>query len=159
MIDKEVGISKHFLYPSNLFASDEPHIVTTVLGSCVAVCLWDEERKVGGINHFMLPFWNGEGLASAKYGNIAMEKLFKEVELKGGRKNRLVAKVFGGASQANFTMRIGERNIEVAKKILEEHNIRTVAESVAGEYGRKILFNTSTGVVKMKYIKPTIQSK
>ena len=77
------------------------------------------------------------------------------METQGARRDRLIAKVFGGANQANFTMRIGERNIELAKKILSEQKIDIVAESVGGTLGRKILYNTSDGVVKMKYIKPT----
>ncbi|MCR9249551.1 MAG: chemotaxis protein CheD [bacterium] len=155
MINKDVGIAKHYLYPSNLFVSKEPHLVTTVLGSCISVCLYDTEKKIGGINHFMLPFWNGEGLASAKYGNIAMEKLVKEMELIGARKHSMIAKIFGGANQANFTMKIGERNIEIAKKYLDQYGISIVAQSVDGTLGRKILFDTGTGVVKMKLIKPT----
>jgi len=64
----------HFLYPAALFASRTPHMVTTILGSCVAICLYDPILKFGGINHYMLPLWNGQGLASPKYGNIAIEK-------------------------------------------------------------------------------------
>ena len=155
MNNKEIAIAKHYLYPSNIFVSKEPYLVTTVLGSCISVCLFDTERKIGGINHFMLPFWNGEGLASAKYGNIAMEKLLKEMQLIGARKENMVAKVFGGANQANFTMRIGERNIEIARKYLDQFGISVVGESVDGNLGRKILFDTNTGIVKMKLIKPT----
>ncbi len=155
MINKDVGIAKHYLYPSNLFVSREPHLVTTVLGSCISVCLYDTSRKVGGINHFMLPFWNGEGLASAKYGNIAMEKLLREMEKIGARKTDMIAKIFGGANQANFTMKIGERNIEIARKYLRQFEIPVTGESVDGTLGRKILFDTSTGVVKMKLIQPT----
>jgi chemotaxis protein CheD len=132
--------------------SNEPTLVTTILGSCVAVCLFDPEEKIGGINHFMLPFWNGEGLASAKYGNIAMEKLMQEMEKKGAKKKNMIAKLFGGANQANFTMKIGERNVEVARNMLKQQNIRVVAESVNGTIGRKLIFDTSTGEVRMKFV-------
>ncbi len=57
----------HYLHPGNLFAHRTPHIVTTILGSCVAVCLWDPINNIGGINHYMLPLWNGEGLPVPKY--------------------------------------------------------------------------------------------
>ncbi|HEX2974864.1 MAG TPA: chemotaxis protein CheD, partial [Bacteroidales bacterium] len=59
--------ASHFLYPSTLFVSREPVIVNTILGSCVAVCLYDTLLKYGGINHYMLPLWNGQGLASPKF--------------------------------------------------------------------------------------------
>ena len=67
-------MQKHYLYPSALFAERTPFLVDTILGSCVAVCLYDEHKKIGGINHYMLPLWNGDGLATPKFGNIAIEK-------------------------------------------------------------------------------------
>lgn len=148
-------IGKHYLYPSNIFVSDEPFIVTTVLGSCISVCLFDSVKMIGGINHFMLPFWNGEGLASAKYGNMAMEKLLGEMLRKGATKKNIQAKMFGGANLVNLTMNVGERNAETARRLLEKENIRLVAESVGGTAGRKILFDTNSGLVKMRYIQQT----
>ena len=73
----EEEINKHYLYPSALFAEKERYMVDTILGSCVAVCLFDSVKKIGGINHYMLPLWNGNGLASPKFGNIATEKLIE----------------------------------------------------------------------------------
>jgi len=156
LIENKIDIGKHYLYPSNLFVSDKPHIVTTVLGSCISICLIDKVNKVGGINHFMLPYWNGEGLASAKFGNIANEKLLSEMLRYGAKRANIEAKLFGGANQANFTMQIGARNMDVAKKFLTSENIPIVAESTLGNLGRKIIFDTSTGVVKMKLIRPQI---
>lgn len=155
MIESNVQIGKHYLYPSNIFVSDEPFIVTTVLGSCISVCLFDSVKMIGGINHFMLPFWNGEGLASAKYGNMAMEKLLGEMLRKGATKKNIQAKMFGGANLVNLTMNVGERNAETARRLLEKENIRLVAESVGGTAGRKILFDTNSGLVKMRYIQQT----
>ncbi|MCB0504934.1 MAG: chemotaxis protein CheD [Cyclobacteriaceae bacterium] len=146
------AIPKYYLYPSTLFAQKEGHMVTTVLGSCVAVCLYDETTGLGGINHYMLPFWNGNELASPKYGNIAIESLVKKLEKLGVQRNNMVAKVFGGANQLNHTIGVGQRNIKVAQEMLEELNIKIVAKSVGGEKGRKINFNTSTGEVFMKYV-------
>lgn len=152
----DINIKNHYLYPSALFADKEPHMVDTILGSCIAVCLYDEKRKIGGINHFMLPFWNGSGLASPKYGNIAIEKLIEKMLALGSNMNDMKAKVFGGGevveTQSNH-FRIGERNIELAEKMLTELNIRVMGRSVGGKLGRKIRFNTETGVVLMKFIK------
>lgn len=154
----KLQISKHFLYPSSLYVSRDPHLVTTVLGSCIAVCLFDPKEKTGGINHYMLPLWNGEGLASVKFGNIAIEKLIEEMELRGSIRKNLYAKVFGGANQVNYSMQIGLRNTEIARKLLIENNINIVAESVGGTQGRKIIFNTYTGEVRMKYVNSEIKN-
>jgi len=148
-------MKKLFLYPAALYAGEVPTNVVTILGSCVAVCLWDPVAQKGGINHFMLPLWNGQGLASPRYGNIAVNKLVEEMEALGCRRSNLEAKVFGGGEvlemkQANF--RIGERNIDLAIKMLKQMGIKLKAQSTGGKNGRKILFNTGTGEVRMKYI-------
>ncbi len=145
----------HYLYPAALFASTEPYVVNTILGSCVAVCLYDPVKRIGGINHYMLPFWNGEGLASPKYGNIAIEKLLEKLQNYGSNKTNLVAKVFGGGevieTEAGL-FHIGERNIEIALNTLKEYRINIIASSVGGKLGRKIQFDTEEGTVLMKYI-------
>ncbi|OQC62256.1 MAG: Chemoreceptor glutamine deamidase CheD [Bacteroidetes bacterium ADurb.Bin008] len=151
-------VKTHFLYPSSLFASNEPHIVSTILGSCVAVCLFDATTKIGGINHYMLPFWNGQGLASPKYGNIAIERLLEKMIALGCKKSNIRAKVFGGGEviETNIAQfKIGQRNIELAMEALDDLKIPIVAKSVGGKLGRKIEFNTETGEVKQKYIEKT----
>jgi chemotaxis protein CheD len=146
---------QHFLYPSTLFASKEPYVVKTILGSCVAICLWDPENRIGGINHYMLPNWNGNDLASPKYGNIAIDKLLERMVQLGARRENLKAKIFGGGelieSGPNGTL-IGERNIRVARLILEEKKIPVVASSTGGRKGRKILFFTDSGEVRHKFL-------
>jgi chemotaxis protein CheD len=147
--------STHFLYPSTLFASREPYIVNTILGSCVAVCLYDTVWKFGGINHYMLPFWNGQGLASPKFGNIAINKLLEKMQSMGSSQKNLVAKVFGGGNILEATttqFMIGDRNIAVAKDMLKELKIQIISQSVGGTLGRKIQFNIETGEVKQRMI-------
>lgn len=153
------GLKTYYLYPASLFADKEPHVVTTILGSCVAVCLFDPILNQGGINHFMLPLWNGQGLASPRYGNIAIERLIERMLSLGSQKENLKAKVFGGGEvlQTNLdSFHIGERNIRVAIDILKEQGIPVVAKSVGGKVGRRIEFVTSTGEVRQKYIQKTI---
>ncbi|ACD95031.1 chemotaxis protein CheD [Trichlorobacter lovleyi] len=143
-------IRKYFLFPGATHVDAEECEITTVLGSCVAVCLWDQRHGGGGMNHFMLPLWNGEGLATPKYGSIAMERLLEQVLAIGARKEHLVAKVFGGAnllSTSSAACPIGERNIELAMTQLEEWRIAVVATDLGGRVGRKIIMNTMTGVV------------
>ena len=130
-------------------------MVKTVLGSCVSVCMYDKEKKIGGINHFMLPYWKGEELSSPKFGNVAMERLLEKILNVGANKKSLIAKVFGGASLLGFQndlYRIGIKNIEVAKTFLREFNIPIVNIDVDGNQGRNILFNTENGEVYLKRI-------
>lgn len=107
------------------------------------------------MNHFMLPLWNGEGLESPKYGNIAIDLLIQRMISLGSHTRNLKAKIFGGASQFEGTtniMMVGERNIQLAESMLENYRIPVVARSLGGTQGRKIVFNTFTGQVMMKYI-------
>mgnify|MGYP003759453293 CR=1 FL=1 len=146
----------HFLYPSTILVSREPLTITTVLGSCVAIFLHDREINAGGMNHYMLPLWNGQGLASPKYGNIAMEKLIDNMLGLGCKKSNLIAKVFGGAellSNNKGLFNVGIRNTQFAHEILNKHNIPLLACDTGGNFGRKIAFNTYAGDVKMMIIK------
>jgi chemotaxis protein CheD len=152
------NLETHFLYPSALYASKDPMLVHTILGSCVAVCLYDPVLKWGGINHFMLPLWNGQGLASPKYGNIAIEKLIDKLTAMGSNKRNLKAKVFGGGEviQSNISQfKIGERNVKLAYDMLGEYHIPIVSASVGGQAGRKIQFFTASGEVRQKIIPRT----
>ena len=146
----------HFLYPAALFAPREPHIINTILGSCVAVCLWDPTMNIGGMAHYMLPLWNGEGLASPKYGNIAIERLLDKLLSYGSKKYNVKAKIFGGGevidSQAPYFY-IGQRNIEIAEEMLGDMRIPILGSSTGGKLGRKIIFNTYTGEVRQRYVK------
>ncbi len=146
----------YYLYPSNLFADRQPFKISTLLGSCVAVCLYDKKLKYGGMNHFMVPLWNGEGLASPKYGNVAVQQLVTKMIQLGSYKGDLVAKVFGGAAvlaTENKGISVGDRNIQVARQELERFDIKIVAASTGGYLGRKIIFDNRTGEVFQKYIK------
>lgn len=148
--------NKYYLLPSGIFVDKKPHVVDTVLGSCVAVCLFDERMKIGGINHYMLPFWNGQGLASPKYGNIAMDKLIEKLELIGANRRNMIAKVFGGANQMQSSLNVGERNVLMVRDYLQDIGIRIAAENVGGEVGRKIRYNTGNGQVLMKFLQKVI---
>ena len=149
---------QHFLYPSTLFASKEPYVINTILGSCIAVCLFDPVLKIGGMNHYMLPNWSGNDLVSPKYGNIAIEKLIEKMLLLGSKKSNLTAKVFGGGdliSPEKNSLYIGDRNTKVAEIMLVEHKIPIIASSTGGNRGRKILFYTGTGEVRHKFLVKT----
>ena len=145
----------HFLHPSTICVSDNALWVTTVLGSCVAVCFIDRKRNIGGINHYMMPYWNGDGLESPKYGNVSILQLFQKMLDFGAKKEDIVCKIFGGAevlSEENSVFNIGQRNIELAYKMASELRISVVSSSTGGKHGRKIHFNTETGEVLQKYL-------
>jgi len=149
----------HFLYPSTIYASNSPSSVTTILGSCVAICLYDPILKIGGINHYMLPLWNGQGLASPKYGNIAIEKLVEKMYQLGSKKGNLVAKVFGGGEVIETNIKqfnIGARNIIIAIEMLENLKIPIIAKSVGGKLGRKIQYDTHLGEIKHRFIEKNV---
>lgn len=145
----------HFLYPCAIFAHREEHVVTTILGSCVAVCLLDPVSGIGGINHYMLPLWNGDGLPTPRFGNVAIDKLIERMRFLGANRARLVAKVFGGAKVIASEMPhfcVGDRNVMVAMEMLEDYGIPVVAQSVGGMQGMKIFFNTRTGQVDATWL-------
>lgn len=149
---RDPDIKTHYLFPGTIFAHREQHLVTTVLGSCVAVCIWHPKAEVGGINHYLLPLWNGEGLPTPKYGNVAIIRLIEKVRAIAGE-GELVAKVFGGASmwaRTEGALAVGERNVELALHVLAEEKIKIVSQDVWGEMGRKIIFDTRTGSVLLR---------
>lgn len=153
--DENIKSVCQYLFPATLLVSGIGVKIQTILGSCVSVCLYDPLTQIGGMNHFMLPCWNGDGLESPKYGNIAMDMLLTKIIQLGAHRTSLQAKIFGGANQYTYTknaFNIGERNIHFALYTLEEFKIPVVASSVGGVHGRKILFESGSGQVLMKYI-------
>lgn len=155
---KQTERKEHYLYPGFLLVEEAPYIVTTVLGSCISLCLWDPVTKTGGINHYMFPLWNGNGSLSFKYGDIAIRELIEKMFEKAGKRN-LIAKVFGGArvlQQSSGSLEIGDRNIEIAKEILKDNGIPIISSDVGGNMGRKIIFHTDTGDVFVKKIRPRL---
>jgi len=150
-----------FLHPSAMYVSMDPKWIITILGSCVAVCLFDRKRAIGGINHFMLPYWNGDGLESPKYGNVAISQLFLKMLDLGAKREDVVCKIFGGGEvlgEQYSVFNVGQRNIELAYKLVGEMGIKIISSSTGGKLGRKIYFNSSTGEVLQKYLLKTTQN-
>jgi chemotaxis protein CheD len=147
------GATRIYLAPGRLYASAEAAQVTTILGSCVAVCLWAPEERVGGINHFLLP----EGMPrSARFGADAVPLLIDHLVALGARPSGLRAQIFGGASVlAAFqkdAVPLGARNVEVARARLRAAGIPVVGEDVGGERGRKLVFDVQTGSTRSRII-------
>lgn len=149
---------KIYVPPGGFSIARTPTAISTILGSCVSVCLWDPERRVGGLNHFLLPHWNEGDGASWRYGNAAIAGLIEVLVASGARASNLSAKVFGGARVlAAFSGtpgggHLGSRNVEVAHQTLRRHAIPIVAEATGGERGRKLIFHTDDGSAWVKLL-------
>ena len=143
---------KKFIHSSQLYVATEPTEIHTVLGSCVAVCLVDATTYIAGMNHYLLPLWNNDGIPSPKFGNISIVKLIEAMEKAGCKRRNLKAKVFGGASPGELINRqIGDRNIDIAIDLLKEYKIPILGKDVGGIRSRKIVLNSVTGKVILRY--------
>jgi chemotaxis protein CheD len=135
-------------------ATREPALVTTILGSCVAVCLWDEVAGAGGMNHYLLPEGSGTDADALRFGSVATEALIDRLLRLGAQRGRLRAKVFGGARiSASFkgqTPHLGATNVARALEVLAREGLRVDARDTGGERGRKLLFQTDDGVAWVK---------
>ena len=124
-------------------------LFSTVLGSCVSVCVWDPATGAGGMNHFLLPDQVTAGASSPRFGNVAFVTLLAQLGRLGVRAADLRAKVFGGASVLDALVpprdALGIRNIELARALLQAAGIGIVAEDVGGSHGRKLFFRTGDG--------------
>lgn len=146
--------NKKFIHVGEIFVGAKPTEISTVLGSCISVCLYDKIEQVGGMNHYLVPLWNENGLQSPKYGNISIPKLIENMLNIGCEKYNLEAKLFGGGNVINVShedMMIGRKNILIAKEILRDYNIKITAQDVGGTRGRKILMRSDTGKIFLKY--------
>ena len=141
------------ILPGEFFVTTRDMLLVTVLGSCVAACIRDPERGIGGMNHFMLPdAGTGVMSRSARYGAYAMELLVNELIKSGARRSALQAKVFGGgrvmATLANAN--VGERNAGFVLDYLAQEGIPVVAQDLLDSHARKIYFFPKSGRVLLK---------
>ena len=132
--------------------SDPSEVITTVLGSCVAVCLFDVSTGIGGMNHFLLPEGRSGDLEEVIFGLQAMELLINDMLKQGAQKYNLQAKLFGGAQMIGAQSDIGKRNVAFAREFLSDENFPVVGESVGGTMGRKIRFEAVTGRVLQRMV-------
>ncbi len=142
-----------YLHPGQFVVTKEPVVITTILGSCVAVCLWDAKAGVAGINHFLLPKDPQPRSADPRYGDSAMDALIFAMWKRGAAIDRLVAKVFGGAcvlAGAGAGRSIGAQNAELARRVLERHSIAVAIDRTGGQRGRKLLFDAGDGTAWVK---------
>ena len=140
---------------AELKVSHAPNVLRTILGSCVGICLYDGDNKIGGMSHIMLPVHKDGNKSPLKYADSAIPLLVKELEKLGADSKILVAKIIGGAMMFNLGENslmgeIGRNNIKKAKLVLEELGISIISEDTAGNYGRTVDFFLDTGEVEVR---------
>ncbi len=156
----------HFQYsavkvlPGEYFVSGDALLIMTVLGSCIAVCLWDTHQHVGGMNHFLLPE-SETPEASGRYGAYAMELLVNEMFKLGAKREHLQAKIFGGAQVMHSfkTLNVGERNTQFVRQYLSTERIALVSQDVLGLYPRKLCYFPATGKAFVKRLEQVHSEK
>lgn len=141
---------KVYLLPGELHASAEPCQISTILGSCVAVCLFDPTRLAGGMNHFLLPSSRKGESVSLRFGDTATIALLEKLLALGCRLESITAKIFGGSAlfrgKDRYSESLGAKNVAAAKQLMENAGIRIVAHETGGDHGRKVVFDTDDGV-------------
>ncbi|QSX77582.1 chemoreceptor glutamine deamidase CheD [Agrilutibacter solisilvae] len=145
------------LLPADYVATDLPLALVTLLGSCVAACLYDPGVAVGGMNHFMLPGGDDGDATSARYGANAMELLINDLLKRGARRSRLQAKVFGGGNVLSgfHSDPIGTRNARFVLDYLHAENIPVRAQDLGDIHARKVGFFPQTGRTLVKRLPST----
>jgi len=141
-------------------------VFTTLLGSCVGVCMHDDRTRVGGINHFLLA---GVGTGGAdpstrmRYGSYAMELLLNEMMKQGARRSNIVAHIFGGAriigKGGRFDGQIGADNVKLATDFLRAEGIRIGRNDTGGTRARRLEFTPRTGNIVLNYIDALVDEK
>ena len=159
MNDTDNNINRIFLLPGEFYVAKKPTRITTLLGSCVAVCLRDKRTKVGGMNHFLLPTGPQTGRPNTRYGDVAIDILIESIARLGCRPEYLEAQIFGGGAVVEHLIsvgaNIGKKNIQLARSRLAEYHIKITHQDVGGDLGIKIYFDTVTGEVAVKRILPS----
>ncbi|MFC5568943.1 chemoreceptor glutamine deamidase CheD [Lysobacter yangpyeongensis] len=145
------------LLPADYVATDQPVALVTLLGSCVAACLYDTTMAIGGMNHFMLPGDGSNDSSCARYGMNAMELLINDLLKRGARRSRLQAKVFGGGNVLSgfYSDPIGTRNARFVLEYLDAENIPVRAQDLGDIHARKVGFFAQTGRTLVKRLPST----
>jgi chemotaxis protein CheD len=145
-------IEQVYLPPGLLHAAIAPCVITTVLGSCVSVCLWDRRRQAGGMNHYLLPKAPAPGERSPRHGDTALDLLLARLETLGSSLDDLDARVYGGASMLGKGLTLAEENVATAYRWLYARAVPVVDEDVLGTSPRRVHFDVGTGIAILKKV-------
>lgn len=139
--------------------ASENTVISTLLGSCVAVCLWDEQAKAGGMNHMLLAVSETQSGICNLSGINAMEVLINDIIKLGGSRGNLKAKVFGGAQMISGLSDVGQSNAAFALEFLENEGIDCVGQSVGGNSARNLKFWPGTGRALQRLTQTKVEEK
>ncbi len=150
-VDPALGMRQRiYLHPGELYASAEPCQISTILGSCVSICLFDPGRLAGGMNHFLLPTSREREAASQRFADVATVVLLEKLLAMDCRLERITAKIFGGSAlfqaKDRYAESLGAKNVAAAVHLMENAGISIVAQETGGDHGRKVVFDTDDGV-------------
>jgi chemotaxis protein CheD len=141
---------KHvYLHPGQLVFMTEPAAITTILGPCVSVCLFHNESRVAGVNHYLVPMKLADSPRCAEVANAQLLAKFTE---RGIEPAALKAKVFGGATMRFVKSDLAERNVSAAFEFLRDAGIAVAGSDVGGDRGRKLLFRTTDGTAWIRFL-------
>jgi chemotaxis protein CheD len=146
---------KMYLHPGEFAVGGAPCTITTILGSCVSVCLHDPVARLGGLNHFLLPSAPAN-TPSLRFGDVALQQLVSVLESHGAQRNRLSATVVGGAcvldAYRGMAEHIGRQNVSAALRVLNEMRIHVSSLEVWGARARKVRYRPDTGYLLVSLI-------
>ena len=144
-----------YLHPGECAVATDPCTITTILGSCVGVCLFDPAARMGGLNHFLLPTAPIDN-PSPRFGDVAILRLVESLERLGALRHRMVAKVIGGAcvldAYRGGASHIGRQNVRAALQTLMQMQIVVTTTEVGGDRARKLRFRPDTGDLVVRTI-------
>ncbi len=146
----DIQVFSHYLAPCTIYAHETPSVVYTEITHAVSVFLYDRRKKIGGVNHFLLPFCKDKSLATPQYGNAAIVGLLRQMAHFGSNREDIEAQIFGGTLAEGFSFfekRKVKKNIKIARRMLKKYKIPVVSEDTGGTKARRIYFNTGSGEV------------
>lgn len=157
--DRSRGMVHVKVLPGEYYVTTADELISTVLGSCVAACIWDPVAGVGGMNHFMIPVASRQKTEAgaiddaARYGMFAMEYLINKILRQGGERSRLKTKIAGGGHVMPIATDIGQRNIDFVRHYMATEGLELTSEHVGGPYPMKLLFHPLDGRARVLEIK------
>ena len=155
-VDKSLGTVAAKILPGEYYVTRNDEMITTVLGSCISVCIYEPKIGLGGMNHFMLPTSSSvtdvEDLMSEsfRYGDVAMERMINDLLRNGADKGQIVFKAFGGGQIIKQMTSVGDRNIKFLHKFMVMEGYKLAASDLGGPHPRKVNFYPKTGKVLVK---------
>ncbi len=144
----------HIVQGEYKVTNDPDVVVSTLLGSCVAACIRDPATGVGGMNHFLLPGEDGRAHdhEAERYGDYLMELLINGLMKRGAQRDRLEAKLFGGARMMRGLSDIGKKNAEFAERYLQHEGIAVIGKDLGGDSGRRLQYWPVSGRARQAYV-------